>query len=54
MSAFLQFLWFENEDRRGIEVHWTIAWKIYKETGTLIHGRKPIPDPAICLEADGR
>ena len=39
----------EEAHRRGIEIHWATAWQMYQAADALIHGRKPVPDAAVCV-----
>ena len=32
----------EETDRRGIAVHWTTAWQMYKAADAVIHDRDPL------------
>jgi hypothetical protein len=48
------FQWLAEEaERRGIEIHWASAWQMYQAAAALIHGRKPVSNPAArVVEAD--
>ncbi len=49
------FRWVAEEAaRRGIEVHWTTAWQMYRAADALIRGCNPASETAVIAERTGR